>query len=195
MLSALSYLRNKASYLQEFIADPRNIGSIAPSSRALCETMSDAVDWQHCFRVAELGAGDGVLTRYLLAHMRADARLLAFETNPRFYSHLNTMQDRDTRLQVMAESAEKLDGQFDAIFSCLPLLSLPQTLRQRILQRAAERLTKNGVFVQFQYTSMCEPLLSTYFAWNRKRVLANLPPAWVYRGHSLAQLPWASLTR
>ncbi|WP_168394904.1 class I SAM-dependent methyltransferase [Erwinia amylovora] len=188
MLSTLSWLKNKASYLQEFIADPRNTGTVAPSSRALCETMTDAVDWQHCLRVAELGAGEGVLTRHLLARMRADARLLTFETNPRFYPGLNAMQDRDARLQVVPESAENLAGQFDAIFSCLPLLTLPHALRHRILQRAADRLHTNGVFVQFQYTAMCEKLLSTYFAWNRTRVLANLPPAWIYRGHSLTQL-------
>ncbi|AUX71873.1 uncharacterized protein EpC_27060 [Erwinia pyrifoliae Ep1/96] len=80
--------------------------------------MSDGVDWQHCLRIAESGAGEGVLTRHLLARMRADALLLTFETNPRFYSALYAMQDRDARLQVVAESEENLDGQFDVIFSC-----------------------------------------------------------------------------
>lgn len=193
LLSALSYIKNKTGYLQEFIADPRKTGTIAPSSKALCKTMSDAVDWQHCLRIAELGAGDGVLTRHLLARMRPDASLLTFETNRRFHPRLASLDD--VRLQVSGESAETLCGEFDAIFSGLPLLSLPHDVRHRILQQAASQLSANGVFVQFQYTALCEPLLSGYFAWNRTRVLANLPPAWVYRGHSLAQLPWASRGR
>ncbi|AUX71874.1 putative methyltransferase [Erwinia pyrifoliae DSM 12163] len=65
-------------------------------------------------------------------------------------------------------------------------MSLPQALRHRILQRAADRLHANGVFVQFQYTSMCETLLSIYFACNRTRVLANLPPRGFITG---ARLP------
>jgi len=193
LLSALSYIKNKTGYLQEFIADPRKTGTIAPSSKALCKTMSDAVDWQSCLRIAELGAGDGVLTRHLLTRMRPDASLLSFETNPRFHPRLAALDD--ARLQVSGESAETLCGEFDAIFSGLPLLSLPHEVRHRILQQAASQLSTNGVFVQFQYTALCEPLLSGYFAWNRTRVLANLPPAWVYRGHSLAQLPWASRGR
>lgn len=193
LLSALSYIKNKTGYLQEFIADPRKTGTIAPSSKALCKTMSDAVDWQSCLRIAELGAGDGVLTRHLLTRMRPDASLLSFETNSRFHPRLAALDD--ARLQVSGESAETLCGEFDAIFSGLPLLSLPHEVRHRILQQAASQLSTNGVFVQFQYTALCEPLLSGYFAWNRTRVLANLPPAWVYRGHSLAQLPWASRGR
>ncbi|CCG86335.1 class I SAM-dependent methyltransferase [Erwinia piriflorinigrans] len=195
MFSALSYLKNKVGYIQEFIADPRNTGTIAPSSQTLCRAMSEAVDWQRALHIAELGAGDGVLTRHLLSLMREDARLQTFETNPRFYSSLNSMQDRDPRLQVMAKSAENLHGQFDAIFSCLPLLSLPYALRHRILKRAATQLAPGGIFVQFQYTSLSEPLLSSYFAWSRKRVLANLPPAWVYQGNPLTALPHPSAVR
>lgn len=52
LLSALSYIKDKTGYLQEFISDPRKTGTIAPSSKALCKTMSDAVDWQESLRIA-----------------------------------------------------------------------------------------------------------------------------------------------
>ena len=178
LLSACSWIKNKTDYLQEFLSDPRQTGTIAPSSLSLCKTMSDAVDWDTCAHIAELGAGDGVLTRHLLARMQPNARLLAFETNPRFHSKLQAIGDK--RLQISGASAETLSGEYDAIFSGLPLLSLPQSVRHDILERAARRLTPGGVFVQFQYTSLSEPLLSSYFVWNRTRVLRNLPPAWVY---------------
>ncbi|HBI07401.1 MAG TPA: methyltransferase, partial [Erwinia persicina] len=34
LLSALSYIKDKTGYLQEFISDPRKTGTIAPSSKA-----------------------------------------------------------------------------------------------------------------------------------------------------------------
>ncbi|WP_199737390.1 class I SAM-dependent methyltransferase [Erwinia psidii] len=178
LLTAFSWIKDKTGYLQEFIAEPRKTGTIAPSSMSLCTTMSDAVDWNRCQQIAELGAGDGVLTRHLLARMRPDARLLAFETNPRFHARLAEIDD--ARLEVTGRSAETLNGEYDAIFSGLPLLSLPHSVRHGILARASSQLSPQGMFIQFQYTSLSEPLLSGYFAWNRTRVLRNLPPAWVY---------------
>ncbi|WP_197473318.1 MULTISPECIES: class I SAM-dependent methyltransferase [unclassified Erwinia] len=182
LLSAFSYIKDKTGYLQEFLTDPRKTGTIAPSSGFLCRTMSDAVEWGSCQRIAELGAGDGVLTRHLLSRMRPDAELLAFETNPRFIPKLQAIDD--PRLTITTASAETLSHEYDAIFSGLPLLSLPQKVRDTILARAASLLSPHGVFVQFQYTSLSEPLISDHFAWHRTRVLCNLPPAWVYRCHS-----------
>ncbi len=124
-----SLLKEKTRYLQAFFANPRAFGSIAPSSSALCRTMSEAVDWQQTQRIAELGAGDGVLTRHLLHSMRADATLAAYEINPQLAHKLNAFND--LRLTVHTDSAETLGTGYDAIFSGLPLLSLPQALRER----------------------------------------------------------------
>ncbi|OON38107.1 methyltransferase [Izhakiella australiensis] len=183
MLSAFSYIKNKTGYLQEFISDPRSTGTIAPSSRSLCKTMSDAVDWQTARSIAELGAGDGVLTRHLLERMHANASLSAFETNPRFYDKLSAFGDE--RLTILIDSAENIEPGYDVIFSGLPLLSLPESTRHHILQRACAALNPGGIFIQFQYTALSESLLSQYFNWTRARVICNFPPALVYRCHSM----------
>lgn len=175
----VALIKDKTRYLQEFIHHPRATGTIAPSSHHLCRVMSDAVDWQHVSRIAELGAGDGVLTRYLLTRMTEHASLTAWETNPRLVRKLAALDDH--RLTVLADSAEKIEPGYDAIFSGLPLLSLPESVRHGVLERAAAALNPGGVFIQFQYTSLSEPLLSRYFRWTRARVLCNLPPALVYR--------------
>ncbi len=179
ILSALSYIKDKTGYLQEFISDPFSTGSIVPSSQLLCKTMSGAVDWDKVSSVAELGAGGGVLTQHLLACMRSDATLVAFETNHRFCDILNKM--KDDRLTVVADSAECMQSGYDAILSSLPLLTLSGKLRHRILEQAMKALNPEGVFVRFQYTPFLEPLLSDYFTWSRTRVIRNLPPALVYR--------------
>lgn len=179
LASALTLMRAKANFVQQFIRNPRKMGSITPSSAALCRTMCDAVNWDHSLRVAELGAGDGVLTRHILARMSPQAQLDVFEISPELVENLRGWTD--PRMQVRACSAEYLSGEYDVIFSGLPLLSLPPQTREAILSAVHDVLGPRGVFVQFQYTSLTQPTLSRYFTWQRQRVLKNMPPAWVYR--------------
>lgn len=166
------------SYLRQFIADPRSIGSVVPSSPTLCHTMMNQVDWGSSVSVAELGAANGVLTRGILERMRADAVLDAYEINTGFVDQLRTIDDR--RLNVVAASAETLINPYDIVFSCLPLLSLPARSRLRILQQISRRMSPHSTFVQFQYSPLSEKLLSRYFRWQRIVVMKNIPPALVY---------------
>ncbi len=161
---AFTLMRAKADFVHQFIRNPRKMGSITPSSEALCRTMVEAVDWRHQFRIAELGAGDGVLTRRLLAKMAPEATLDVFEISSALAQKLNALDDE--RMTVRTCSAEYLNGSYDAIFSGLPLLSLSQELREAILQAVFHALGPNGVFVQFQYTSLTQPDLSRYFTGN-----------------------------
>ncbi len=179
LASALTLMRAKANFVHQFIRNPRKMGSITPSSATLCRTMTDAVNWDHSLRIAELGAGNGVLTRQILDRMSPQAQLDVFEISPELVKTLRTLPD--DRMQVRACSAEYLCGEYDAIFSGLPLLSLPPTTREAILRAVHDALGPHGVFVQFQYTSLTQPSLSRYFTWQRQRVLKNVPPAWVYR--------------
>src|SRR5471030_265022 len=172
-------LQNQFFYLQSFISSPRTMGTLVPSSPWLCRSMLSQVDWTKSLRIAELGAADGVLTKRILASMRADAQLQAFEIQSSFVHKLNLIDD--PRLQVMAHSAEFLEGDFDVIFSCLPLLSMPTRISMKILQQAQQRLKANGgVMVQFQYSHLSEKMLSRYFTWQKIRVVKNFPPALVY---------------
>lgn len=172
-------LQNQFYYLQNFISSPRTMGTLMPSSPWLCRAMLGQIDWANSLKIAELGSADGVLTKRILANMRVDAQLQAFEIQSGFVHKLN--QINDPRLQVMAHSAEHLDGDFDAIFSCLPLLSIPTRISMKILQKAQKRLKANGgVMVQFQYSHLSEKMLSRYFTWKKIRVVKNFPPALVY---------------
>jgi len=168
LASALMVMRAKANFVQQFIRNPRKMGSITPSSAALCRAMCETVNWEHSLRIAELGAGDGVLTRHLLAHMAPQAQLDVFEISPELVKGLRRWND--ARMQVRACSAEYLSGEYDVIFSGLPLLSLPPATRDAILSAVHEGLGPRGVFVQFQYTSLTQPSLSRYFTWQRQRV-------------------------
>lgn len=172
-------IQNQFFYLQNFITSPRTMGTLMPSSPWLCHAMLSQIDWATSLEIAELGAADGVLTRRILSRMRADAKLEAFEIQPAFVRKLNQMDD--PRLQVMAHSAEHMSKQYDAVFSCLPLLSMPVRTTVRILQATRQQLKeKDGVLVLFQYSHLSEKLLSRYFTWKKIRVVKNFPPALVY---------------
>lgn len=179
LASAFTLMREKADFVHQFLRNPRKMGSITPSSNALCRAMIESVRWENQLNIAELGAGDGVLTRKLLARMAPEATLDVFEISRLLAEKLTALSD--PRMTVRTCSAEYLNGKYDAIFSGLPLLSLPPELRNAILRAVFNALGPNGVFVQFQYTSLTQPDLSRYFTWERQRVLKNVPPAWIYR--------------
>ncbi|WP_416352669.1 class I SAM-dependent methyltransferase [Edwardsiella ictaluri] len=167
-------LKTTADFITQFIRSPRTVGAITPSTSYLCRQMVRSVDWTYSRRVAEFGAGTGVLTRHIQRQMRVDARLDIFETNPHFCQTLRNIADR--RATVHCASAEATTQKYDTIFSGLPLLAFPQTLRQTILAQAARALTLDGVFIQFQYSPLLEDSLSAHFLWQRTLVWRNLPP-------------------
>lgn len=168
-------------YLNSFIQSPRSVGTLIPSSASLCKAMIAEMNWQQTnLKIAELGAGDGVLTKHLLRAMSADSKLSAYEINPLFFEDLECIED--PRLSICKVSAEKLDQPFNVIFSCLPFLSLPLKVSLKILQSVVKILQNTGgSFVLFQYTQKMERVLSRYFEWERKLVMKNFPPAYVYR--------------
>ncbi|TKI08865.1 class I SAM-dependent methyltransferase [Martelella alba] len=171
-------LKSQIGYIRQFVRSPRTFGTLTPSSPWLCQAMLSQVSWQKITRVAELGSGDGVLTRRILTAMPKDASLDAYEITLDLAQSLSKIQD--PRLNVIARSAEILEKRYDLIFSCLPLLSLHQRTRLRILKSAAGQLNPGGTFIQFQYTSAAEKVLSRYFSWDKKLEIRNIPPAWVY---------------
>lgn len=174
------YLKHQMRYVRQFVKSPRTFGSLAPSSPWLCQRMAELADWTQASAVAELGAGDGVLTRRLLGRLAPEARLDAWEIQPELAEKLQIIAKHDPRLQVITRSAERLDRHYDIIFSCLPLLSIPVMPRLRILHQTCERLNPGGVLIQFQYSPLSEKLLSRYFDWFRVYEVRNIPPAWIY---------------
>lgn len=180
MTTIRPYLKHQMNYAKQFILSPRTFGSVTPSSPWLCDRMANLARWETAATVAELGAGDGVLTRRLLTSLPLQARLDAWEIQPQLALQLQALANQDHRLSVIIRTAEQLDRNYDLIFSCLPLLSIPLIPRLRILQRIRKQLTPGGMLIQFQYSPLSEKLLSRYFEWRRVYEIRNIPPAWIY---------------
>ena len=180
---------NKIKFLKHCFKSIRTTGTIARSSKNLCIKMVGEIDFSTSMNIVELGAGDGVLTSYILKNMHPNARLLSFEINEEFCNIMRaTIQDE--RLTIIQDSAEHIDNylkkykmyQADAILSALPFVVLPKDLTKNILQTSYNSLKSEGVFVQMHYSLALKKMYKRIFkSVTTKFVPINLPPAYVMR--------------
>ena len=181
-------LQTRLRFLGEFLRNPRELGSVTPSSQYLTRAVVGEIDVARATRIAELGPGTGVFTRALLERLAPDGELLAVETNQEFVDLLRR-EIQDPRLVVVCASAERLaelaaergwDGA-DAVVSGIPYSLLPRSVTAGILRAAARTLRSDGLFVGYQYSVYLRPFLKAVFGNVRYRfVLRNVPPAFVY---------------
>ncbi len=133
-----------------------------------------------------MGAGDGTLTRRILAKMKPDAVLLCFEINPMFCKLLREIND--SRLILIEDSAEFLDGYLkqnglpdaDYIISGIPFIALPRDCSYRIVRSAFKGLKVGGSYIQFHYATILKRMYQTIFGNLSIRFIPlNIPPAFV----------------
>jgi phospholipid N-methyltransferase len=173
---------DRRRFLRSFLAHPRQVGAVLPTSRRAVRDLLDMARFEDARRVVELGAGTGVYTRELVARLSPDAELLAFEVDPNLAAALESKLD-DPRVRVVGESAERLgehlDGAAaDVIVSGLPFTSLPGDVRQRILDAARGALAPDGTLLVLQYSPLIERELRRRFRQVRRRISpVNVPPA------------------
>lgn len=172
------------SLLAALLRDP-GVASVARSSRFLTRRVARSLP-RGASRVVELGAGDGAVTRGLLARMPSGGRLVAIELNAGLFDGLRRIPDR--RLTAVRGDARRLPlhlararlRRADAVVSGLPMSLLGRVERLRLLLAARDALRPGGRLVLYQTTPMLAPLLEASF----RRVdvgfeLRNLPPLFV----------------
>ncbi|MBA2429229.1 MAG: methyltransferase domain-containing protein [Thermoleophilaceae bacterium] len=178
----MSASRERRRFLRSFLAHPRRVGAVLPTSRRAVRDLLDMASFDDVRCVAELGAGTGVYTREIVPRLPADARLLAVELDPGLASALRDELD-DPRVSVLAGSAERLcehlDGaRADVIVSGLPFTSLPGGVRQTILDEARRALAPGGTFLVLQYSPLVGADLRRRFSSVTRRLSPlNVPPA------------------
>lgn len=179
----------RIQFLRRFLAKPRQVASIVPSSRFLERRVVRVAEPERAGVVVELGPGTGGTTRALLRSMRPDARLLAIEIDPRL-AELVRERIHDPRLTVHCGSAEHLRealeeaglGAPDLILSGIPFSQIPREVGRSILAAARDVLRPGGRFVAYQARDRVAVLGREIFGPPVSQLeIRNVPPMRVYR--------------
>ncbi|MBI2452222.1 hypothetical protein HYV50_04055 [Candidatus Pacearchaeota archaeon] len=158
------------------------IGTIVPSSKYVGRKMAKNLE-SRMETIVELGGGTGVITKELLNKMNSNQRLLCFEINKEFCKTL--IENWDGRLEVINDDAINMPSYLNGerpglIVSTLPL-AIMTNQKHNLLRMIKENLSERGKFVQLQYFRFDGKIYCDYFSHVlRRRVLFNLPPAFVY---------------
>ena len=178
-------LAERLRFLRAFIAHPRQVGAVLPTSRWAVRDMLDMADVPGADLVVELGAGTGVSTGEVLARLKPGARVIALEIDP----HLaRLLEERypDPRLQVVCDSAEHLEkylkgAKADVTVCALPFTSLDAGLRRRLLGLLPATLAPTGTAVVIQYSPLIQGELRKLFPSVLRRISPrNVPPAFLF---------------
>lgn len=181
-------------FLGKFLRNPRNVGSVVPSSRALAREMARAVPVRPTAVVVELGPGTGALTRQVIEVLAAGERFLAIDIDPEFCERLRARwPDIDCECGSAADLPQMLAARgwsaADHVLSGLPFASLPAAVSRAILAAIDRSLSAGGTFSTFQYVHAYATPPAVAFrrqmaarfgpAISRRLVLKNVPPAYV----------------
>ncbi|MFT3967847.1 MAG: methyltransferase domain-containing protein [Sphingobium sp.] len=178
-----------ALFFRQFLASPKSVGSIIPTSQATIDALLDPIDWSKCRTFVEYGPGTGVFTRSILERGRPDLTLIAIDPNHAFIDHLrHGLPDR--RLSAVRGSAEDVEAilaghgqeEADFILSGLPFSTLPDGVGDRIVAATQRALAPGGAFLVYQYSLFVLPMLKAHFARvDTGRIWRCIPPARLMR--------------
>jgi phospholipid N-methyltransferase len=137
--------------------------------------------------IIELGAGDGRVTRAILARMHPDARLIVLEMDPKKGKILQ--EEFSSQCEVHTMSAAHLDqiighGEVDVVISTLPLGSISLEGVHAILQSIQSALHSWGRYIQHQYVMPNLREVKQYFVMDHiKWEPRNFYPTYIYVTH------------
>jgi phosphatidylethanolamine/phosphatidyl-N-methylethanolamine N-methyltransferase len=176
-------------FLRRWLKDPLKIGAIAPSGRDLATAMARLVPIASQEPVIELGGGTGSITEALLDAGVPPSRLFVVERDEALH---DLLVKRFPQVRVLLGDAAELTtllrplgiSRASAVVSGLPLLTMRDSVRDRIVEESFALLEPGAPFIQFTY-GLASPIPRRKLGVQgevKSRVLNNLPPAsvWLY---------------
>lgn len=182
-------LAGNLRFLRALMARPKNVGAIAPSSRALARAMARLLDPARPGPVLELGPGTGVISEAILERGIAPERLILVEYDSDMAAFLRGCF-RDVQViqgdafDLTTALGARAHEKFSGVISGLPLLNFPPARRRHCMEGIARVLQPGAPLIQFSYG--VQPPVKPLPGQTVERaalIWANLPPArvWVYR--------------
>jgi phosphatidylethanolamine/phosphatidyl-N-methylethanolamine N-methyltransferase len=183
---------NPAMFFRRWLANPLQMGSVIPSSAALCRRIVRQVRRGPDEAVLELGAGTGVVSRALLASGLPADRLFVVEIVPEMAEHLRRALPGAHVVEGDARHLPDLippawHGRIGSVVCGIPLVLLPFAEQRRFLD-AIEAVAPGRGFLHFSYCAT-SPLPARRHRLAARREAwtpLNFPPASVWRYTSVA---------
>jgi phosphatidylethanolamine/phosphatidyl-N-methylethanolamine N-methyltransferase len=180
-------VRNTALFLKRWLANPLQMGSVIPSSPALCRRIAALIACGPDEVVVELGAGTGVISHALLAAGLPPERLVVVEIVRDMAEHLRgalpgvTVIEGDAFDLAHALPA-RLHGKVGTAICGIPLVMLPLAQQARFVE-AVESVAPGKGFLLYTYC-ITSPLPNRKLGLTARREAwtpLNIPPASVWR--------------
>ncbi|HEX3350428.1 MAG TPA: methyltransferase domain-containing protein [Acetobacteraceae bacterium] len=178
---------NPWMFFRRWLANPLQMGSVVPSSPALCARVSAQVRCAPDEAVLELGAGTGVISRALLDGGVPSDRLFVVEIVPDMADHLRQVLPGVSVIQGDARRLPELlpphwHGRIGTVVCGIPLVLLPVAEQRRFID-AIERVAPGRGFLHYSYcaTSPLPFRKHTLTAHREAWTPLNFPPASVWR--------------
>jgi phosphatidylethanolamine/phosphatidyl-N-methylethanolamine N-methyltransferase len=180
-------------FLQAFLKNPLKVGAITPSSPELAAKMIEGIEPDEDSIVLELGVGTGAITKFLQSRILDSKSYLGIELDKDL---VKTLKRNFEDLEIIcgnacdAYSIHKKSGlgKVRYIICCLPFVSLPNEVGERILGQVDKFMQKGCTFRTFQYAhgyympsaiKLREFMRERYGKSRRsKLIVKNVPPAY-----------------
>ena len=152
-------------FFKRVLANPLRVGYVVPSSPFLTRQTARRIDFSQPRIVVELGPGEGCHTRQIVKRMNADSRLILFELDEEFVSHLRKQFGRDPRVTVLNTDALHLPETLremghphcDYIVSGLPFFVIEPKTKDKLLRSIARAMDNDSRFITYQVTTqLCD---------------------------------------
>jgi phosphatidylethanolamine/phosphatidyl-N-methylethanolamine N-methyltransferase len=182
-----SPIQGASLFVRRWLANPLRMGSVVPSSPALCREVVRCGWPEPGGVVLDLGAGTGVVSRAFLDAGLHPERLVSVEIDPRLAEHLRATLDGVEVLECDARELRnhlpaRFSGRVTSVVCGIPLVLLPLA-RQRAFIQAIFSIAPGRDFLHFSYC-VTSPLPARKHGLTAKREAwtpLNLPPASVWR--------------
>lgn len=180
-------MKSLLAFWGEFLRNPRDVGSVIPSSQILGNAVAKEVLRSKPGYVIELGAGTGSITHSLVQIHHLLTELIVIEKSEKL---ANVLLQRYAKVNIKAGCASLLadlhipDDQPLTIVSSLPFRSLPRRELETIRDLISNLGKREAGFRLIQYCYFGRlPFINkvSWLIWERKHtVFANIPPATIW---------------
>lgn len=193
-------MKENLSFLQAFLKNPTKVGAIAPSSPDLAREMVCDLKPDRNNIVLELGVGTGAITRFIEPILPDPQSYLGIELDSSLFEELRIKFPNLKIVEASAADAYEIHrrsglGPVRYLLCCLPFVSLPSAVAERIYDEIDKFMEEGCVLKVFQYAhgyylspalKLRERMRRRYGRSRRSHlVLKNVPPAYT--------LTWSTL--